>query len=114
MKWLANISGIIWAKVIGIGTLIAGFFYIKSRLKKVKKLEEEVEDLEHSAKLKERQAEIIRDIDARRIIKDKERKTETKKQLKTIEELKDEKDNDVVADNLIELHKLRDQHKDKD
>jgi len=114
MKWLANISGIIWAKVIGIGTLIAGFFYIKSRLKKVKKLEEEVEDLEHSAKLKERQAEIIRDIDARRIIKDKERSDDHRGKLNTIEEIINEKDHSIRIDNLIEFHKLRNKDKDKD
>lgn len=107
MKWIANISGIIWAKLIGIGTLLAGFFYIRSRLKKVKKLEEEVEELEHNKKQVNRQAEIIRDIEVRRIER-------AKNKPKTTEKLKNAKDDNDFADNLIELHRVRDQTKDKD
>jgi uncharacterized membrane protein YcjF (UPF0283 family) len=107
MKWLANISGIIWAKLIGIGTLLAGFFYIRSRLKKVKKLEDEVEDLEHNKEQVTKQAEIILDIEARRIER-------AKKIPETTERLKNAKDDNDFADNLIELHRLRDETKDKD
>jgi uncharacterized membrane protein YcjF (UPF0283 family) len=107
MKWLANISGIIWAKIIGIGTLLAGFFYIRSRLKKVKKLEDEVEDLEHNKEQVTKQAEIILDIEARRIER-------AKKIPETTERLKNAKDDNDFADNLIELHRLRDETKDKD
>lgn len=107
MKWLANISGIIWAKLIGIGTLLAGFFYIRSRLKKVKRLEDEVEDLEHNIEQVTKQAEIIRNIDEKRIERAKSRP-------ETTEKLKNAKDDNDFADNLIELHKLRDETKDED